>query len=156
VIVQSGSAEETIDLGRRLGEVLEEGDVVALAGELGSGKTWFAKGLAIGLGVPRDVVVTSPSFALVNTYQGRCVLYHIDAYRLESLAEFRSAGLEEYFELGGVVVMEWADRWPEIIPDLRLRVDFDILNNFRRVIRIGGDHPRAKEILKRMDRAGKA
>jgi len=148
---RTGSDRETINLGERLGEVLKEGDVVGLVGALGSGKTWFTKGMALGLGVSRDMVVTSPSFSLVNEYEGRCSLYHMDAYRLESLSDFLSAGLDEYFHKGGVVAMEWAGRWPEILPQERLRVDFSITGDRSRNITLSGFHPRALEILEKFE-----
>jgi tRNA threonylcarbamoyladenosine biosynthesis protein TsaE len=138
---------ETIKLGQKLGAVLKEGDVIALVGELGSGKTWFAKGIAIGLGISPGTVITSPSFSLLNEYEGRCTFFHMDAYRLESLSDFISAGLDEYFFQDGVVAMEWADRWPEILPDWRVKVEFAIVDKYLRKIALSGYHARAVEIL---------
>lgn len=134
-----------------LGDVLSEGDVVALVGGLGSGKTWFTKGLALGLGVSPDTVITSPSFTLVNEYQGRCPFYHMDFYRLESLPALLLAGLEGYFQDRGVVVLEWADRWPEILPEKRVTVKFDIIDDHRREITFSGQHPRAVEIIESIE-----
>jgi len=145
--IQSGSDEQTLKLGRILGGLLKEGDVVGLMGELGSGKTRFTKGIAEGLGIPPTVVVTSPSFALVNEYQGEVTLYHMDIYRLESQGEFYSAGLEEYLYGSGVAVMEWADRWPEVLPDYSIRIQLDIVDDHRRNITFSGSHPRAEEII---------
>jgi len=96
-------------LGRKLGRLLKEGDVIALSGELGSGKTCMTKGLALGLGVPEEEVVTSPSFTYLNEYEGRETLYHMDVYRLAHLSEFLGIGLDEYLGHGGVAVLEWAD-----------------------------------------------
>ncbi len=141
------SDEETIRLGQSLGDLLSEGDVVALVGELGSGKTWFTKGLALGLGVSPDTIVTSPSFTLVNEYKGRYTFYHMDFYRLENLPEVLSAGLEEYLHNSGVVVLEWADRWPEILPERRVMVKFLIMDERRREITFSAHHPRAVEII---------
>jgi len=155
VTLHTASARETIDLGKKLGEGLAEGDVIALVGELGSGKTWIAKGLALGLGISRDTVITSPSFSLINEYQGRYPLFHIDAYRLDNLSDFLSAGLEEYFYQNGVVVMEWADRWPEILPDWRIEVELTILNDCSRKITLSAHHPRAMAILKETVKKGK-
>lgn len=152
VTYDTASDQETIHLGQELGKVLKEGDVVALAGDLGSGKTWFTKGLALGLGVSPDTIITSPSFALINEYEGRHTLFHLDVYRLDSLAEFLSAGLEEYFYRDGVVVMEWADRWPEILPEWKLKVRFDIIEYLVRKIVFSGEHPRTVEILKDLTR----
>ena len=148
------SDEETISLGLRLGALLSEGDVVALVGELGSGKTWFTKGLALGLGVSPDTIVTSPSFTLVNEYKGRYTFYHMDFYRLENLPEVLSAGLEEYLHDSGVVALEWADRWPEILPDKRVLVKFLIIDDRRREITLSGYDPRALEIIEDLEEEG--
>ncbi len=141
------TTEETISLGHRLGAVLRPGDVIALVGELGSGKTWFTKGIGRGLGIPPDVVITSPSFSLVNEYDGRYTFFHMDGYRLESLSDFLAAGLDEYLYQDAIVAMEWADRWPEILPDTHIRVDITIINDQSREIVLSGHHPRALEIL---------
>ncbi|HPQ28135.1 MAG TPA: tRNA (adenosine(37)-N6)-threonylcarbamoyltransferase complex ATPase subunit type 1 TsaE [Desulfobacteraceae bacterium] len=160
VIHHSESDLETINLGRKLGEVLTHGDVIALSGELGSGKTCFTKGISLGLGISAETVITSPSFSLVNVYEGRCVFYHMDIYRLESLSAFLSAGLDEYFYQGAVVVLEWADRWPEILPDCRVDVVFSIpfssseREHFRDIV-FSACHPRAIEILQNMEKSGK-
>jgi tRNA threonylcarbamoyladenosine biosynthesis protein TsaE len=148
----SASDQETITFGRKIASFLQEGDVVALVGELGSGKTWLTKGIALGLGVAPGIVITSPSFALVNEYEGRCPFYHMDVYRLGSLSEFIAAGLEEYLYSGGVVVMEWADRWPEILPDETLCVELLIMDDRRRKITLSGHHPRVMEIIKNMEK----
>ena len=142
------SDAETIKLGQKLGALLADGDVVALVGELGGGKTWFTKGLALGLGVNPHTVITSPSFAFVNEYQGRYTFFHMDLYRLESLAEFISAGLEEYlYNNRSVVAMEWADRWPEILPEQSICVEFVIVDENIRKITVSGHHPRSIKII---------
>lgn len=141
------SDQETIELGCTLGALLEEGDVVALVGELGSGKTWFTKGIARGLGVSPSTLITSPSFALVNEYPGRATLFHMDIYRLGSLQELLSAGIEEYLHGGGVAVLEWADRWPEILPDRTLDVELTMVDDHSRRITLSGRHPRAAFII---------
>ena len=143
----TNSGKETIRLGQSLGSLLTAGDVVGLVGELGSGKTWLTKGIALGLGVDPATVVTSPSFALVNEYEGKVTLYHIDVYRLGNVAEFISAGLEEYLYAGGVVVLEWADRWPEILPENSIRVELSIPNENERLIKFAAIHPRAVQII---------
>ncbi len=145
------SDQETIRLGQRLGSVLSKGDVVGLAGELGSGKTWFAKGLALGLGVNADMVVTSPSFTLVNEYEGKCRFYHMDLYRLESLSDVQSIGLEEYLNDDSIVAIEWADRWPEILPEGTVNVKLVIIDDHQREISFSGQHLRALEIIQRFE-----
>jgi tRNA threonylcarbamoyladenosine biosynthesis protein TsaE len=146
-VVITKSDQETIELGYKLGTCLAEGDVVALVGELGSGKTWITKGIARGVGISPNTVITSPTFALVNEYQGRATLFHMDIYRLGSLPELLSAGIEEYLYGGGIAVLEWADRWPEILPEHTVRVQLSILDDHSRRISLSGDHARASTII---------
>jgi len=138
---------DTIRVGQEIGRLLLEGDVVGLVGELGSGKTWLTKGIALGLGVNPKTIVTSPSFTLVNEYQGRVALFHMDVYRLGSLDEALSAGIEENIHSGAVIVLEWADRWPEILPEHTLMVELFILDDHRRTITLSGRHARSIHIL---------
>ena len=145
--ITTESDQDTILVGQEIGALLLEGDVVGLAGELGSGKTWLTKGIAVGFGVNPKTIVTSPSFTLVNEYQGRATLFHMDIYRLGTLDEALSAGIEETLHSGGVVVLEWADRWPEILPEHTLRIDLLILDDHRRRIILYGRHARAMEII---------
>ena len=111
----SSSPQETEHIGSLLGTMLSPGDVIALSGELGSGKTTLVKGLAQGMGFDRDEVV-SPSFTLVNEYEGPLPLFHIDLYRLVDERDLREMGYEEYLGAAGVAVIEWADRVRDAIP----------------------------------------
>ena len=106
------SPSETIELGRRFGASLKGGEIVALIGDLGTGKTHLIKGIAAGLDAP-EMAVTSPTFVLVNEYEGRggeLTVYHIDAYRLASVKEFEALGFADYCTPESVVVIEWADK----------------------------------------------
>jgi tRNA threonylcarbamoyladenosine biosynthesis protein TsaE len=114
------SPEETEAAGARLGATLRAGDVVALSGELGAGKTLFVQGLVRALGVAG--VATSPTFVLVNEYRGRLRVHHVDAYRTASLAELRDLGLEEMMDGDGVTVIEWAERLEPLLPARTVRV----------------------------------
>ncbi len=114
------SAEETEAAGEQLGRKLGAGDVVGLTGELGAGKTSFIRGLARGLGV--DTPATSPTFVLVNEYQGRVPVHHVDVYRTESLTEVMDLGLPELFDEGGVTLVEWADKLGPLLPARTIRV----------------------------------
>jgi tRNA threonylcarbamoyladenosine biosynthesis protein TsaE len=151
--IKTPSDQDTIRLGLEIGRLLVEGDVVGLVGELGSGKTWLTKGIALGLEVASSTVVTSPSFTLVNQYQGRAMLSHMDVYRLGSLDEALSAGIEETLNCGGVVVLEWADRWPEILPEQTLMVHLLIVDDHTRTVTLSARHPRSIEILAGLERA---
>jgi tRNA threonylcarbamoyladenosine biosynthesis protein TsaE len=119
----SNSSVQTFAWGRALGELLVEGDCVALSGPLGAGKTQFIKGVAAGIGVAEEEPVVSPTFVLVREYLGQLKLYHIDVYRLSGAAELLSLGFEEMLaEPGAVVALEWADRTPEAIPASACRI----------------------------------
>jgi len=119
-------------LGQHLGEILEPGMTVALIGPLGAGKTIFVKGLARGLGV--KPIVTSPTFVLINEYQGRLLFYHIDAYRLKSAQELLALGADEIFYGHSVAAVEWADHIEEALPREYLSVKFTILGKNNRSI----------------------
>lgn len=127
------SPEETFALARRIGERLSGGEIFLLSGELGAGKTVFAKGLAAGLGIdPADV--TSPSFTLVNVYEGRLRFYHVDLYRLESDRQV-DLGLEEIFEEEkAVAVVEWAERFTVILARATEVKMLYVSNSERRII----------------------
>ncbi|WP_018923661.1 tRNA (adenosine(37)-N6)-threonylcarbamoyltransferase complex ATPase subunit type 1 TsaE [Salsuginibacillus kocurii] len=118
--IETKSVEETLTLGKQLGERLFAGAVVTLAGDLGAGKTHFAKGVAAGLGVTRTV--NSPTFTIVKEYEGRLPLYHLDVYRLNE-EESEELGLEEYFEGSGVSLVEWAERVEDQLPREYLAID---------------------------------
>jgi len=128
------SVEETQAVGEALGAQLGPGAVVACVGELGAGKTCFLQGVARGLGVTTDV--TSPTFVLVNVYRGRLPVYHMDAYRTESLLEVVDLGLEEMLDGDGVTLIEWADKVRPLLPARAI------------VVRITGlgDEPRRIEV----------
>jgi len=106
----SNSPEETIELGQRIGSQLKGGEVVGICGLLGSGKTHLIKGIAAGAGAEDSKRVNSPTFVIVNEYSGRLDIYHIDAYRLNSIDEFEMIGFDEYCRPQSVVLIEWADK----------------------------------------------
>ena len=108
--VVSNSPEETIEVGRRVGSQLKGGEVVAVCGALGSGKTHLIKGIASGAGAAEAKKVTSPTFVIINEYKGRLDIYHIDAYRLGSISEFEMIGFDDYCQPQSVVLIEWADK----------------------------------------------
>jgi tRNA threonylcarbamoyladenosine biosynthesis protein TsaE len=134
----SGDPAETFRLGRILGGTLEEGAIVALIGELGAGKTRLTQGIARGLGVPDAYPVTSPTFTLINEYPGRRKLVHFDAYRLTGAADLPELGCEEYFYGKGVVVVEWAERIRDVLPDGTLFITMAYLDETRRRVEICG------------------
>ncbi len=135
--MHSHSEQQTREVGRMLGTMLHGGEVVELCGPLGAGKTQLAKGLALGLGVPKDVPVVSPTFVLVREYAGRLTFYHCDAYRLQSADELLALGLEELLERqDAVVAIEWADRFPNALGIVAIRVDLEHEDGSSRRVRI--------------------
>ena len=118
----SKSPEETMKVAEEFAALLMPGDVIALKGEIGSGKTTFVQGLAKGLGV--SDTINSPTFMLINEFDGRLPLYHFDFYRINSQREVLNLGLEHYFYGEGVTVVEWADRFPQFIPEEATNIEF--------------------------------
>jgi tRNA threonylcarbamoyladenosine biosynthesis protein TsaE len=117
----TSSADETRLLGERLGAILVPGDVVALTGDLGAGKTTFVQGAARGLGY--EGPVTSPTFTLLKEYPGRLPIYHLDVYRRERVQDVLDLGFEELVDQGGVVFVEWGDAIEMLLPTDHLQVD---------------------------------
>ncbi len=142
----SHSPEQTQRTGTRLAELVEPGDVIALHGELGSGKTQFVKGLARGLGTRESV--HSPTFILANEYRtGRLPLYHVDAYRVADTAEAFGFGFDDYLHGYGVTVIEWADRIREALPAEHLRIEFRYISETKRRITLQAHGRRYERML---------
>ena len=131
----SHSAEETIAFGRQLAGSLRAGDVLALTGDLGAGKTCLVKGLAAGLNITH--AVTSPTFTLIHEYRGgRLPLAHIDLYRLATAIEAVNIGIEEYLSGAGVTVIEWAERIESLLPAQTKRIRLTALDETTRQIEV--------------------
>lgn len=129
----SGSPAATLRFGRRLGERINAGSVIALVGELGCGKTLFTRGLCAGLGVPENEV-NSPTFAFVNEYRGRLPVYHVDLYRIDDIESGFEIGILDYLTRAeaGVIVLEWAEKVQALLPEDYLRVKFEVLSAQKR------------------------
>lgn len=126
----TNSAIETKEFATRLGTLVSPGDVITLEGDLGAGKTTFTQGLAVGLGVKRNV--TSPTFTIIKEYQGRIPLYHMDVYRLEDAEE--DIGFTEYFYGTGITIIEWAQYIDDFLPKNRLDIYIEVIDQDRRKI----------------------
>lgn len=130
------SPEETRAIGVKIGCQLNPGDVVALIGDLGVGKTCLTQGVARGAGVYQDQTVNSPSYILINEYEGKIPVYHIDLYRLQQLEDIVALGLEEYLNGDGICVIEWADRMGELLPESYIQVRITGEDEFTRTIEV--------------------
>jgi tRNA threonylcarbamoyladenosine biosynthesis protein TsaE len=148
------SPEETKELGKVIGSQLVPGDVFALIGELGTGKTCFTQGLAIGLGVDRTVPVVSPSFTIINEYPGSIPLYHFDFYRIDNSSQVFDLGYEEYFFGEGVTVIEWGGKVDSVLPEEHIRVQLSFQNDDVREIKITGPGKRLIYIMKNLEAKG--
>jgi len=146
--VETHSPEETLDLGRRIGRAANPGDVLALVGDLGAGKTVLAKGVAEGLGAASAREVVSPTFVLCREYlDGRLPLYHFDAYRLRGAADLEGIGASEIFGGEGLSLVEWADRAPQALPADRLEVNLEVTGPESRRLTFEARGPQAARLL---------
>lgn len=126
------SAEETVELGKKIGVLLLPNDVLALSGNLGAGKTTLIQGIAIGAGV-KDYV-TSPTFIIINEYQGSLPFFHLDLYRTEDAREIEDLGIEEYFNRGAVCVVEWAEKMGKMLPKGAKKIEIEYISENERKI----------------------
>lgn len=132
--------------GRLLGELVEADDVIGLVGDLGAGKTLLVQGLAVGLAVPSEVRVTSPTFSIINEYRGgRFPLVHVDLYRIDAEAELEHIGLDEMLECGGVSAVEWCERFG-VLPEDHLLVTIEIRSGSERVLQVQGRGERSMQL----------
>lgn len=114
ITFHTNSAEETIELGKKIGSLLQKGDIIALQGTLAAGKTTITKGIASALGVSEEI--TSPTFCLISEYEGKMPLYHMDVYRLEGGEDFINLGVEDLIYGNGVSLIEWSEKVMDELP----------------------------------------
>ena len=150
MVLQTRNTSGTIQIGKSIGSLLLPGDVVALVGELGTGKTQFIKGLAVGVGIGKPTYISSPSFTLINEYKGKIPFYHIDLFRLRAEKEAEDLGLEEYFQSGGITAIEWADRIPSLLPREMLWIQISYTGENTRSIEILGRGKQYEELINRL------
>ena len=144
----SGSVRDTLKIGRTIAKNLRRGDIVCLFGQLGSGKTVLAKGIAAGLGIKENKVI-SPSFVLIRQYaQAKIPFYHLDLYRLKKIKDILFLGYEEYLYSDGITVIEWADKLKYLLPKDYLRIELLIKADKQRLIGFSAFGMHYKDILK--------
>lgn len=149
----SNSHAATSGLGKRMGERLKAGSVIALIGELGCGKTVFTRGICAGLDVPLRHV-NSPTFIFVNEYYGRFPVFHMDLYRLGEIAEGFEIGILDYLTRAGsgVMVVEWAEKILTLLPDDHLKVEFNTISARKREIVLSASGDRFSSLIEELDR----
>jgi len=131
----SNSPEETIEFGRKLGSQLKGGEIIGVCGQLGTGKTHLIKGIAAGAGAADCRDVNSPTFVIINEYSGRLDIYHIDAYRLNSVSEFEMLGFDDFCYSSSVVLIEWADKIEPALQEVDyIRIKLEHAGGYKRKI----------------------
>lgn len=136
---ETRSDEETRDVGRRLAPLLPGNATVLLIGNLGAGKTTLAKGIVAGRGAAQPEEVASPTFTLIHEYGNPVSVYHIDLYRLEVAEEVRRLGVEDLFDSNALVLIEWGERFPELLPDNRVEIRIRQTGEDSRMIEVTGN-----------------
>lgn len=148
--ITSRSVSNTLKLGKLIAGNLKRGQIICLFGQLGSGKTVFAKGIASGLGIKKEEVI-SPSFVLIRQYpQGKLPLYHFDLYRLKKPEDILVLGYEEYLYGDGIVVIEWADRLKYLLPKEFLKIELWVRNKSQRLLKFSAFGRGYKKLLKKI------
>jgi tRNA threonylcarbamoyladenosine biosynthesis protein TsaE len=143
----SKSENETIELGKKIGKILESGDIICLTGDLGAGKTALTKSIAASIGI--EDYVTSPTFNIVNQYYGNLNLNHFDVYRINDVEEMYEIGYEEYFYSDAINIVEWANLIEDLIPNEHIWIDIRIgENSLERIFTLSS---KDKEITKRIE-----
>ncbi len=147
VRIETGEVEQTIELGNLIGSLLKAGDVVALMGQLGAGKTYLTKGIAEGQGVKDRKEVTSPSYVLVKQYMGRMPIYHFDAYRIKSSDEMYDIDCVGFFWGEGISIIEWADKVIECLPDDFIKITIETVDETSRDIHVSYQGERYRSFM---------
>ncbi|QEM68075.1 tRNA (adenosine(37)-N6)-threonylcarbamoyltransferase complex ATPase subunit type 1 TsaE [Geobacter sp. FeAm09] len=149
-VFHTSSPDETEELGRQVGALLEQGAFLALRGELGGGKTCFTRGV-VQAAVPESAhLVASPTFAIMNQYPGRLPIYHFDFYRMAGEADIDDLGFTEYLQGDGVCIVEWSERLEGLLPDDHLRISFHDAGDDRRRIIMEARGPSSEILLSRL------
>lgn len=131
-IFKTHSAEETIELGKKIGSLLKKGDIIAMQGTLAAGKTTITKGIALSLDIKDDI--TSPTFCLISEYEGKMPLYHMDVYRLDGIEDFQTLGTEDMLYGDGVSIIEWSEKIMEELPKKTIILKIEVQNETDRII----------------------
>lgn len=152
LVIESKSPKETVRIGKKIGQLLKQGDVIALLGELGTGKTQLIKGIAEGIGIKNSRYVKSPSFTFINEYKGKTILYHIDLYRIKDEKEVLELGLEEILSgQKGVTAIEWAEKILSLLPNELLMIKLNYAGGLARSIEIVAKGKRYEDLLGQLD-----
>jgi tRNA threonylcarbamoyladenosine biosynthesis protein TsaE len=148
--ITSGSLKETQSLGEKIGRNLDSKTVIALSGELGSGKTSFVQGLAKGLDIPENHYITSPTYSIIHEYPGRVPLYHVDLYRISGKDDIFETGLYEILDRDGIFAIEWPELLTDDLPADYISICFEFSGGDTRKIIIAAHGVKAAELIKEL------
>lgn len=154
MIVTVKSSEETRELGNKIAQYLQPGDLLSLHGTLGAGKTVFVKGVGEGLGIAAELI-TSPTYTLINEYAGKYPIYHFDVYRLDDPSELEDLGYEDYFYGTGATLVEWGNLIEDYMPESYLEIIFEKLGENQRSFKFNAYGIRGTELLSQINKVVK-
>ena len=147
--IRSSHEDETLNFGQKLGELVEPGQLILLSGDLGAGKTILTQGICKGLGVEEDV--TSPTYNLINEYEGDLTVYHMDLYRLENEEDLYDLGFEDYLESGGIIIIEWPDLVYDLIPAEFIYIKIEVAAKEERIMQIEAEGDKGMKLIERLE-----
>ncbi len=147
--VKSSCEDNTYEFGQKIGELVEPGQLILLSGDLGAGKTLLTQGICDGLGVEEDV--TSPTYNLINEYEGDLAVYHMDLYRLEQEEDLYDLGFEDYLENGGIVIIEWPDLVYDLIPAEFIYIKIEVISQEERIIVVEAEGEKSMKLVERLE-----
>jgi len=150
-VIMTHSVDGTRKLGQKIGTLITQPLVIALIGDLGSGKTAFVQGLAKGLEVPDGYYITSPTFTLINAYPGRCPLVHVDLYRLEDINDLEDIGLDEMLHGQAVIAIEWADKLLDGLPAEHLLITMEIIDDDCRTLDLNATGQNEADLIRALE-----
>jgi len=155
VEISANSVEQTRQLGQKIGQLAKPGQCIALDGPLGAGKTQLVGGLAMGAMAANPSAVNSPTYVLLNIYEpspknGAKIIFHLDAYRVRDAAQFAAVGFDELLQQGGIVVLEWATRVPDLLPEDHLQITGEIIDENSRLWSLAARGPVSTELLNKL------
>ncbi|MFP4015769.1 MAG: tRNA (adenosine(37)-N6)-threonylcarbamoyltransferase complex ATPase subunit type 1 TsaE [Halanaerobiales bacterium] len=147
--ITTNSEEETHNIGQQIGSMVEPGQIILLSGKLGAGKTILTQGICDGLGVDEDV--TSPTYNLINEYEGDLTVYHMDLYRLEEEEDLYDLGIEDYLESDGIIIIEWPDLVYDLIPPDFIYIKIGVEEKEVRKISFEAEGEKGMSLLERLE-----
>ncbi len=151
--ITTTASKQTQDLGRKIGSLIQSATIIALSGDLGSGKTTLIQGISAGLDVPADYYITSPTYTLINQYPGRLPLFHVDLYRIENPESLHDIGLYDILQENAVIALEWAERLDRSTLTEYIFIEMEFVSDNSRKLTLTASGLKENDLLKRLESA---